>query len=74
MNALALAQIKNKLENIDKKLDTLLTSEMQLAMEKCDKGLFQLNELGNENNGPDVKKRAAKEAIEEFRYARIFQD
>ena len=68
MNALALAQIKNKLENIDKKLDTLLTSEMELAIIKCDKGLFQLNKLGKENNGPDVKKRAAKESIEEFRY------
>ena len=67
MNALALAQIKNKLENIDKKLNTLLTSEMQLAINKCDKGLFQLNKLGKENNGPDMKKRAAKEAIEEFR-------
>ena len=67
MNALALAQIKNKLENMDKKLDTLLTSEMQLAIIKCDKGLFQLNKLGKENNGPDMKKRAAKEAIEEFR-------
>ena len=67
MNALVLAQIKKKLENMDKKLDTLLTSEMELAMEKCDIGLFQLNKLGNENNGPDVKKRAAKEAIEQFR-------
>ena len=67
MNALALAQIKNKLENIDKKLNTLLTSEMQLAINKCDKGLFQLNRLGKESNGPDMKKRAAKEAIEEFR-------
>ena len=56
-----------KLENIDKKLNTLLTSEMQLAIIKCDKGLFQLNKLGKENNGPDMKKRAAKEAIEEFR-------
>ena len=67
MNALALAQIKNKLESMDRKLDTLLTSEMQLAINKCDKGLFQLNKLGKKNNGPDVKKRAAKKAIEEFR-------
>ena len=68
MNALALAQIKNKLENMDKKLDTILTSEMQLAIIKCDKGLFQLNKLDKKNNAPDVKKRAADEAIEEFRY------
>ena len=67
MNALALAQIKNKLESMDKKLDTLLTSEMELAINKCDKGLFQLNKLSKQNSGPDVKKRAAKEAIEEFR-------
>jgi len=67
MNALALAQIKNKLENMDKKLDTILTSEMKLAIIKCDKGLFQLNKLDKKNYGPDVNKRAAKEAIEEFR-------
>ena len=67
MNGLALTQIKNKLENMDKKLDTLLTSEMELAINKCDKGLFQLNKLSKQNSGPDMKKRAAKEAIEEFR-------
>ena len=67
MNALALAQIKNKLENMDKKLDKLLTSEMQLAIIKCDKGLFLLNKLDKKNHGPDVKKRAADEAIEEFK-------
>ena len=72
MNALALAQIKNKLENMDKKLDKLLTSEMQLAINKCDKGLFQLNRLDKKNHGPDVKKRAAKEAIGEFRYFKDF--
>ena len=72
MNALALAQIKNKLENMDKKLDTILTSEMKLAIIKCDKGLFQLNKLDKKNYGPDVNKRAAKEAIEEFRYSNIF--
>ena len=68
MNALALAQIKNKLENMDKKLDKLLTSEMQLAINKCDKGLFLLNKLDKKNHGPDVNKRATMEAIEEFRY------
>merc|ERR1712062_378207 len=67
MNALALAQIINKLGNMDKKLDTILTSEMKLAIIKCDKGLFQLNKLDKKNYGPDVNKRAAKEAIEEFR-------
>ena len=67
MNALALAQIKNKLESMDKKLDTLLTSEMKLAIKKCDTGLYHLNKFGNENNVPDVKHRAAKDAIEEFR-------
>ena len=72
MNALALAQIKNKLENMDKKLDTILTSEMKLAIIKCDKGLFQLNKLDKKNYGPDVNIRAAKEAIEEFRYSNIF--
>ena len=53
------------------RLVTLLTSEMQLAVIKCDKGLFHLNKLDKKNNGPDIKKRAAKEAIEEFRYAKI---
>ena len=72
MNALALAQIKNKLENMDKKLDTILTSEMKLAIIKCDKGLFQLNKLDKKNYGPYVNKRAAKEAIEEFRYSNFF--
>ena len=72
MNSLTLAQIKNKLESMDKKLDKLLTSEMQLAINKCDKGLFLLNKLDKKNHGPDVKKRAAKEAIEEFRYTKIF--
>ena len=72
INALALAQIKNKLENMDKKLDTILTSEMKLAIIKCDKGLFQLNKLDKKNYGLDVNKRAAEEAIEEFRYSNIF--
>ena len=56
------------MENMDKKLDTLLTSEMQLAINKYDKGLFLLNKLDKKNYYPDVKKRAADEAIEEFRY------
>ena len=68
MNALALAQIKNKLEKIDKKLDTLLTSEMELAIIKCEKGLFHLKKLlDNANNGTDMKERLANEANKEFR-------
>ena len=60
------------MENMDKKLDTLLTSEMQIAINKYDKGLFLLNKLDKKNHHPDVKKRAADESIEEFRY--IFKD
>ena len=61
----------NTIGVVSKRLVTLLTSEMQLAVIKCDKGLFHLNKLDKKNNGPDIKKRAAKEAIEEFRYAKI---
>ena len=61
----------NTIGVVSKRLVTLLTSEMQLAVIKCDKGLFHLNKLDQKNNGPDIKKRAAKEAIEEFRYAKI---
>ena len=68
MNAMALAQIKNKLEIINKKLDTLLTSEMELAIIKCEKGLFHLKKLlDNANNGTDMKERLANEANKEFR-------
>ena len=48
MNALALAQIKNKLENMDKKLDTLLTTEMKVAISNMDDGLFNLEIIENE--------------------------
>ena len=64
MNGLALAQIKNKLENMNKKLDTILTREMKTALMKFQKGLSILAE---ENNEPDEQKIAAKEAIKEFR-------
>ena len=69
MNALALAQIKNKLENMDKKLDTLLTTEMKVAISNMDDGLFNLEIIENEayENQADVKAKAAEAAIEAFR-------
>lgn len=66
MNALALAQIKKKLEDIDKKLDTLLTTEMEVAISNMDDGLFQLEILGNQAYQADVKAKAADAAIEAF--------
>ena len=69
INALALAQIKNKLEKMDKKLDTLLTAEMKVAISNLDDGIFNLAILGNEEykNQADVKTKALEAAIEAFR-------
>ena len=69
INALALAQIKNKLEKMDKKLDTLLTAEMKVAISNMDDGIFNLAILGNEEykNQSDVKTKALEAAIEAFR-------
>ena len=69
MNALALAQIKKKLENMDKKLDTILTTEMKVAISNMDDGLFNLEIIENEayENQADVKAKAAEAAIEAFR-------
>ena len=67
MNSLALTQIKNKLESMDRKLNTLLTTEMDVAIGWLDDGLFNLMALGNKENEIDVKSKAAKNAIEAFR-------
>ena len=72
MNVLALAQIENKQEKKDKKLDKRLTSEMHRAISKCEKGLFYLNLFNEKNGNPRAKEICAKKANEEFRYVKIF--
>ena len=49
MNSLALTQIKNKLESMDKKLDTLLNKEMEVAIDYMDRGLRNLAKIEKAN-------------------------
>ena len=51
------------LQILQAKLNTLLISEMQLAMIKRDKGLFHLKKLDKKNHGPDVKKELPKKPL-----------
>ena len=66
MNSLALTQIKNKLESMDKKLDTLLTTEMEVAIDYMDRGLRNLAKIEKASQA-DVKAKATDAAIEAFR-------
>ena len=66
MNSLALTQIKNKLESMDKKLDTLLNTEMEVAIDYMDRGLGNLAKIEKANQA-DVKAKATDAAIEAFR-------
>ena len=66
MNSLALTQIKNKLESMDKKLDTLLNTEMEVAIDYMDRGLRNLTTIEKANQA-DVKAKATDAAIEAFR-------
>ena len=66
MNSLALTQIKNKLESMDKKLDTLLNTEMKVAIGYMDRGLGNLAKIEKANQA-DVKAKATDAAIEAFR-------
>ena len=66
MNSLALTQIKNKLESMDKKLDILLNTEMEVAIDYMDQGLRNLAKIEKANQA-DVKAKATDAAIEAFR-------
>ena len=66
MNSLALTQIKNKLESMDKKLDTLLNKEMEVAIDYMDRGLRNLAKIEKANQA-NVKEKATDAAIEAFR-------
>merc|ERR1712062_170617 len=70
MNSLALTQIKNKLESMDKKLDTLLTTEMEVAIDYMDRGLENLAKIEKANQA-DVKAKATDAAIEAFSHANM---
>ena len=65
MNSLALAQIKYQLGQMDKKLDTLLNTEMEVAIEYMDQGIFNLQEQENQTD-VKAKAKATKAAIEAF--------
>jgi len=70
MNSLALTQIKNKLESMDKKLDTLLNTEMEVAIDYMDRGLSNLAKIEKANQA-DVKAKATDAAIEAFSHANM---
>jgi len=70
MNSLALTQIKNKLESMDKKLDTLLNTEMKVAIGYMDRGLKKLAKIEKANQA-DVKAKATDAAIEAFSHANM---
>merc|ERR1712062_723741 len=70
MNSLALTQIKNKLESMDKKLDTLLNTEMKVAIGYMDRGLGNLAKIEKANQA-DVKGKATDAAIEAFSHANM---